>query len=151
MTPPHATITISAPARVVYAVLADTPLYPQWAPFTVAVEGPALAAGAQVTVHVEMTPGAALRQQPMTVTDATPHSRIAWGMCLGSTWLLHAEREQVVEALGAASCRYSTTDRMGGLLAPIVLALYGGSVTSGLERFAAALKARAEAQALESN
>ena len=146
MSAPHASIEINAPAQRVWAVLTDLPLYPQWAPFTVAIDG-ALAPGAQVTVHVEMTPGAALRQQPMTVTDVSPAAaRLAWTMSLLAPFLLHAEREQRVEGLSASTCRYSTTDRMSGLLAPLVLALYGGSVASGLQRFAAALKARAEAQ-----
>jgi hypothetical protein len=145
MSAPHASIEIAAPAQRVWEVLAALPLYPAWAPFTVAIDG-ALALGGQVTVHVEMTPGAALRLQPMTVTDVSPPARLAWTMTLLAPLLLHAEREQRVEGLSASACRYSTTDRMSGLLAPLVLALYGGSVASGLQRFAAALKARAEAQ-----
>jgi hypothetical protein len=145
--PPHASAFISAPAQCVWAVLTDLRSYPQWAPFTVQVEG-SLQVGAQVVVAVEMTPGAALRRQPMTVLDASPPTRLSWEMTMLHPYLLHAEREQVLQpGSDGASCTYSTTDRMSGLLAPLVLALYAGSVAQGLQSFAAALKARAEALA----
>jgi hypothetical protein len=118
--------------------------YPSWAPFTVALRARALAAGERLEVDVQMTPGAALQTQVMTVTAAAP-PRLAWTFTLLSPLLLHAEREQLVTPTGAATCRYSTSDAMSGLLAPLVLALYGGSITRGFEGLAAALKARAEA------
>jgi hypothetical protein len=142
MATPRASIVIAAPAARVWEVLTALHEYPAWAPFTVAARGRA-EVGQRVAVAVEMTPGAALREQVMTVTAAAP-PRLAWTFTLLSSLLLHAEREQTVEATGAAACTYSTSDTMTGLLAPLVLALYGASIEQGFASFARALKARAE-------
>lgn len=144
MPPPSAAIDIAAPASRVWEVLLALPEYPAWAPFTVALRAGRVAAGERLEVDVQMAPGAALQTQVMTVTAAAP-PRLAWTFTLLSPLLLHAEREQLVTPTGAATCRYSTSDTMRGLLAPLVLALYGASIARGFEALAAALKARAEA------
>ena len=127
------------------AILMNLPHYSAWAPFTVAVHGQ-VAPGNTLEMHVEMTPGARQRQQTMLVTEASPHC-IAWTYTLGARWLLFAHREQRVLPLTAGSCRYTTTDTMSGLLSPLVLCLYGPTVSAGLAAFARALKARAEGAA----
>ncbi len=124
------------------AILLATAHYPAWASFTVAVRGQ-VAPGNALEMHVEMTPGAGQRQQNMLVTEASPHC-ISWTYTLGARWLLFAQREQRVLPLTAGSCRYTTTDQMSGLLSPLVLCLYGSTVTAGLAAFARSLKARAE-------
>ncbi len=141
---PHASIEIAAPAARVLALLKDLRLYAELAAFVVSLEGTAVAPGEALDMVVEMTPGAALRRQRVVVVDAGRADAIAWTFTMGAPFLLHAVREQVVEATGPQSCRYATTDAMSGLLAGLVLYLYGDTVSAGLARFAAALKARAE-------
>src|SRR5207247_1008292 len=56
-----------------------------------------------------------------------------------------ARRDQYLEALGTARCRYVTTDIFLGVNADEIMKNHGGWVKAGFDAMALALKARAEA------
>lgn len=140
---PTATIHINAPPERVMAMLADLESYPAWMPFTTRMDG-ALRVGATITEHVQLTRGSSARRLQRVVVTAVEPDRLDWhSEMLGSRALLFARRTQTVTREGAG-CVYFTRDTMTGLLAPLVLWLYGRVVREGFEAQARALKARAE-------
>ena len=54
-------------------------------------------------------------------------------------------REQYLEAVNESSCSYFNTDRLTGVLAPIVLVCFGGYMRRGFADVAEGLKTYAEA------
>ena len=66
---------------------------------------------------------------------------------MGSATFLVANRYQVLEAIGEGRTRYTTTDYLSGLLAPLVKVLYAEPMRAGFQLAADGLKAYAEAQA----
>jgi hypothetical protein len=114
----------------------------------------------------------ATRRTVVRVTECS-EARLCWDSVLGSACLLHATRTQTVELVGGGGgdaateggaiasvgtgagatasarprTRYTSEDVMTGLLAPLVLCLYGAAVRRGFEAVAAALKAHCEGRA----
>ncbi len=83
---------------------------------------------------------------------------IAWRKTFGARWFLAAVREQHLEAESETSCVYHNTDRLTGVLAPMVLLCFGGfmrrgftDVGKGLRRYAEAKYARAKPGADQAN
>lgn len=71
---------------------------------------------------------------------------IAWQKKCGVRWLLHAVREQHLKPVGESGCSYHNTDKLTGVLAPMVLACFGGYMRRGFEAATEGLKAYAEAR-----
>lgn len=74
---------------------------------------------------------------------------IAWQKKFGTRWLLHAARQQHLEPVGESACSYHNTDRLTGVLAPMVFACFGGFMRRGFDDVAKGLKAYAEARQAE--
>ena len=136
-------VTIEAPVETVWRVLTDFDRYGEWNPFTPYVKAE-LAMGAPVDMRVAM--GAFRLKQTEIICALEPPRRLAWRTTIGAHWLLHAVREQRLEALGEAACRYATTDEFRGVLMPLVMLPSGGFVRRGFNAVAWALKRRAETQ-----
>jgi len=141
------TVTINAPAAVVWQVLTDLPSYPQWNPFTVKVESD-LTLGNPVDLYLPK-PGKSgeLMKQSEFVGTYEPEKSLAWGMTMKHRWVLQARRDQLIEAIDEKSCRYVTTDSFKGLLANTVIKKQGDWIKQGFDSVAFALKARAESLA----
>lgn len=135
-------IRIDAPADVVWDVLTDVGSYGRWNPFTPQVRTD-FAMGSPVRLRVRMGP------VNMTVTEIVRAyerpRRIVWSKEFGTRRLLAAVREQHLEPLGDSSCRYHNTDRLTGLLAPMVLLFFGGYMRRGFNDVGEGLKSYAEA------
>ena len=146
---PSASIDIAAPLSIVAGILLDLKSYTQWCPFTIAMRGE-LHPGETIMETVALTPGAtSLRLQPVVVREVTQgetHCKTVWESIMWTRAVLHAVRVQQLTATPDGGTHYTTTDRMSGLLAPLVLGLYGKCVQDGFVAIAAALKERAEAQ-----
>ena len=84
-------------------------------------------------------------KQPEFIQAVEPPRLLAWGLTMGARFLLFTRREQRLEALGETSCRYHTSDAFSGLLAPLIILLFGRIIRRGFNDVARALKARAEA------
>jgi hypothetical protein len=160
----YAETRIDAAPGAVMAALLDVGAYAAWrCPFTERIDGAAggaaLAPGALLTEHVRLSPGdAATRLTVVRVTECS-EARLSWDSVILCACLLHATRTQTVELVAAAADEgsgagalarphtlYTSEDVMTGLLAPLVLWLYGPAVRRGFEAVAAALKAHVEAR-----
>ena len=144
-------IEIAAPAAAVFALLSGVERYHEWGmPFTIKME-PAvlpLAVGTVITEHVVLDPSrpSSIRLQRVVVTEVAAPRRLCWESIMGLRLVLHAARVQEVRELpGGGGCVYETRDAMRGLLAPLVLCLYGRAVAQGFAAQGRALKAAAEA------
>lgn len=49
----------------------------------------------------------------------------------GARWLLSAQREQHLQPAGGTGCSYHNTDRLSGVLAPLVFLCFGGYMRRG--------------------
>lgn len=137
-------VTIEAPVETVWRVLTDFDRYGEWNPFTPHVKAE-LTMGGRVDMRVTM--GAFLLKQTEIICAIEPPTRLAWRTTIGARWLLHAVREQRLDVLGDATCRYATSDEFRGVLMPVVILLSGEFVRRGFNAVAVALKRRAESEA----
>ena len=134
-------LDIEASAERVWDILIDVDRYGEWNPFTFRVVT-SLKVGAPVDLHVDMGPYKVTQQQQIQAVE--PPGLLAWGMTMGARFLMFTRREQRVQRLGEARCRYETSDAFTGLLAPFVVLLFGRLVRRGFNNVARALKERAE-------
>lgn len=132
---------IDAPRAEVWDVLSDFERYPEWNPFTPEVRT-TLEPGTPVEMRVVLWTG--VRDQREVVRQVVPGERICWGMHMGAPWLVNAERCQWLEPLPGGRTRYVTEDRIAGVVAPLVLLLYGASMQRGFDGVARGLKATCE-------
>ncbi|MGH8353881.1 MAG: SRPBCC domain-containing protein [Pseudomonas sp.] len=139
------TVAIDAPAALVWEVLVDLERYPQWNPFTVKVES-TLKLGEPVNLFLPdpARPGELLHVAEQLAAFERP-TLLAWEMIASASNPDAARREQHIEASGAASCSYYTSDLFLGPTAPSVMENHGPWVKQGFDAVALALKVRAEA------
>jgi len=138
------TVTIEAPASVVWQVLIDLPSYSEWNPFTVKVESD-LRLGEKVDLYLPKPKQAdELMMQREYLKLIEPEQQLSWGMAMGHRWLLEARRDQYIEVIDSRSCRYHTTDSFTGLLTGLVMKSQGQWIKDGFDAIATALKKRAE-------
>ncbi len=135
-------VEINAPIDVVWTVLTEVGKYGRWNPFTPQVRTD-FSIGSPANLLVRMGP-AKFRITESVCAFEKPRL-IAWKKKFGAPWLLHAVREQHLEPVGKTSCSYHNTDRLTGLLAPMVFVCFGGYMRRGFDDVAEGLKACAEA------
>jgi hypothetical protein len=139
----RAEVEIDAPIERVWRILTDLEHYADWNPFTPKVET-TLAIGDPIHLHVRLA-GGRLLHRVETVTRNAPHT-LGWEMKMGARFLLHAERVQVLTALGADRTHYLSEDRFTGWLRPLVLGLFGKAMQRGFRDCGLGLKQAAEAR-----
>lgn len=128
---------IDAPPETVWAILTDTPKYPEWDPYCEKIEGE-LALGSKIKAFSKLSPGRAF---PVKVTALEPNERMTWtgGMPLG---LFTGERTFTLEPREGG-----THFEMREVFSGPMLRLIGRSIpdmTEAFADFAKGLKARAE-------
>ena len=142
----RAEIEIDATPEVVFDLLTDLAKYPEWNPFTEAVETE-LEIGEPVTLYVKM-PGRPRVVQREWVNRVEAPERICWGIRWAlrdaGTGALTTNRHQLLESLGEARTRYTTWDEFSGWLVPLVFAIYGGPMRKAFAQMAEALRVRCE-------
>ena len=136
-------IRIHAPAEVVWDVLTDVGNYRRWNPFTPQARTD-FTIGSPVKLLVRMGPMNVRITE--TVCAYEKPRLIAWNRAFGARRLLFALREQHLEPLDDSSCRYHNTDRLTGLLAPMVFRCFGGYMRRGFDDVGEGLKRYAEAR-----
>jgi len=145
-------IEIDAPRAQVWDVLTDVARYPEWNPFTVSVRT-TFELGSPVDMRVALRPPgknqrpARTRHQVEYVTGYAEGHRVSWGVAVGPSWFLSADRVQELTDLGDDRTRYFTSDVFTGVGVPLMRALTGRYVQRGFADVARALKARCELSA----
>ncbi len=139
------TVTIDAPASVVWEVLTDLPRYGAWNPFCYAVTS-TLEMGAPVEMQLNnyTMPGETYPNVEY-VCAKVPERLLSWELPDSEAMPYPARRDQVIEALGPARCTYYSTDAFFGPNARHVMFFCGAWIKRAFDDTARALKARAEA------
>lgn len=135
-------VEIHAPIDLVWTVLTEVDKYSDWNPFTPQVRTD-FSIGSPANLLVRMGPAKFRIAESMCAFE-NPRL-IAWEKTFGARWLLHAVREQHLQPVGRTGCSYHNTDRLTGVLAPMVFACFGSYMRRGFDDVAEGLKARAEA------
>lgn len=136
------TVTIDAPAAVVWAVITDLPRYGEWNPFVVACRS-TLAVGDPVVMRVHVFPAFAQSQRE-TVLEHVSGERLCYGIAGDRLGALASRRCHAVTAQGAHRSRYRSHFVLSGFLAPVVRGLLGARLARGFHAMTAALARRAE-------
>jgi hypothetical protein len=137
------TVEIDAPASFVWDVLVDYPRYPEWNPYTIAVET-TLELGDPIDLTLpdpDGSEGTILNREYIRIVDAPHHLR--YDTAEEYPGLL-GMRDQYIAELGPDRCSYYTTDTLSGELADLVMESNGAWIKAGFDAVAHALKVRAE-------
>jgi hypothetical protein len=137
------TVEIAAPASFVWDVLVDYPRYPEWNPYTIAVET-TLEVDDRIDLTLPSPDGSGdtiLNREFIRVVDPPHHLRYDTGSEYQG---LLGMRDQFITELGPDRCSYVTTDTLSGELADLVMETNGDWIKAGFDAVAHALKARAE-------
>ena len=144
-----AAIDIDAAAADVWAVLLDVDRYPEWNPFTVSVMT-TFELGSPVDMRVALR-GRRRRDgtfrtmhQVEYVTGFEPGRQLSWGVSVGPSWFIQADRWQRLTDLGGGRTRYETSDEFTGVGVGLMLALMRRHMERGFRDVAQALKSRCE-------
>jgi uncharacterized protein YndB with AHSA1/START domain len=137
------TVEIDAPAAFVWDVLVDYPRYPEWNPYTIAVET-SLALDDRIGLTLnnpDGSEGTFVNREFIRIVDPPHHLRYDTGDEMEG---IFAVRDQWINELRPDRCAYCTTDTLSGDHAALVMELNGEWVRAGFDSVAYALKARAE-------
>ena len=136
-------IRIEAPVGFVWKVLTDVKKYGEWNPFTPRVRTD-FTIGSPAHLRVRM--GKAKMPITETVCAFESPRLIAWRKTFGARWLLVAVREQHLEPVSETACQYHNTDRLTGMLAPLVFLCFGGYMRRGFTDVGDGLRRYSEAK-----
>ena len=138
------TVTIDAPASVVWEVLTDLPSYGAWNPFCIAAES-TLEIGAPIKMRLTnyTMPGETYPNVEYVCANV-PGRLLSWELPHSETMPYPARRDQVIEAQGADRCTYYSTDAFFGPNASHVMFFCAGWIKRAFDDTAQGLKRRAE-------
>ena len=138
------TVTIDAPASVVWDVLTDLPSYREWNPFCFGAES-TLEIGAPMKMQLNnyTMPGETYPNVEYVCANV-PERLLSWELRDSSEMPYPARRDQVIEAQGPERCTYYSTDAFFGPNGVHVMFFCGAWVKRAFDDTARALKSRAE-------
>lgn len=138
------TVEIAAPASVVWHVLCDMPRYNEWNPFCVrAASTLQMGAAVEMTLVNYAAPGTLVPNLEY-ICALEPERLISWRMHHSEAWPYPARRDQVIEPVSDAVCRYFSTDAFLGANGIHVFRFAGPWIKRAFDDSAHALKTRAE-------
>lgn len=129
---------IEAPAARVWDVLMDLPRYPDWNPYTIAMQS-TLQIGDPMIMSVKMSDALTIEQTEY-IRVLEPRHKVCWGIDTDSPEFNSGERCQWLEELPGGGTLYVTEDLIEGTANPLVTALFGDAVKNGFDAVALALK-----------
>ena len=144
-----ASVEIDAPVERVWDVLRDVERYPEWNPFTVSVQTD-FALGSPVDMRVNLFGRYRRDGSPRTihqveyVTGYDEGRRVSWGVPVGPSWFILADRWQELTDLGGGRTRYETVDEFTGVGVGFMLLLMRRHMERGFTEVGLALKERCE-------
>jgi hypothetical protein len=134
----RASVEIEAPIERVWAVLTGFSEYGEWNAFTPEVRAEARV-GAEIEI-VAVLMGMRFVERGRVIAVQAPHM-LRWEVFPMHRSLARGDRVQTLEALTAGRCRYTTEDRLSGILALFIALLMRPFVTRGFAKMAEGLKA----------
>lgn len=135
------TVEIDAPAEFVWSALLDYANYPQWNPYTLAVDT-TLVIGSTIDLTLPMPDGSEgtfVSREYVRVVDPPRLLRYDTGDTFPG---LLGVRDQLITALGVDRCGYHTFETFTGKYADAVFAAQGAWVKKGFDSVAHALRDR---------
>jgi len=152
----QASVSIDAPAELVWSVMLDLPSYGLWNPFIRRIDAPegrAPLVGDAITLHVRFGGGRSFASrerittiEPPAVTGSVARAVLEYEFYgrLHRVGLIRGRRSQRLEQVAGGLTRYRTEERFRGAM---TFLLSMRAVQDGFERHAHALKLRAESMA----
>ncbi len=137
-------LLIDLPVEPVWDVLSDTGKYGEWNSFSPEAQTD-FKVGSPIHVLLDMGSGK-MKRISLTVHAYDPPRFVSWGTVFGAGWIFRGVREQHLEPVGEASCRYCCIERMTGLLAPLIMLLFGNHMHRSYTTVGRELKRYAEAK-----
>jgi len=133
------TITIKAPAQMIWEILVDAANWPTWNSTVDKVDG-TIAPGESITVYAKVNPGRAF---PVKVTEFAAPQRMVWtgGMPLG---LFKGVRTYTLTSRDEGETDFTMSEEYSGLLAGMMTRSIP-DLQPAFDEFARSLKAKAEA------
>ncbi|WP_341268479.1 MULTISPECIES: SRPBCC domain-containing protein [Gordonia] len=138
-------ITINAPADVVWRVLTDFDAYGEWNPFQVECSS-TLIPGAPIDMRFELGPGG-LKRKREYIVDVTPGSTFAYSMKPAPLGTVRSLRRHTVVDLGDGRSRYDSHFEITGPVSGLVKLMFGKELIEKFAAVTAAIGPRAEALA----
>jgi uncharacterized protein YndB with AHSA1/START domain len=137
------TVEIDAPAEFVWSVLIDYPSYPQWNPYTLAVDT-TLAIDSPIDLTLPKPDGSeGTWVSREYIREVAPPRLLRYDT--GDTFPgLLGVRDQLITPLGSERCSYRTFETFTGKYADAVFAAQGAYVKKGFDSVAHALRDRVE-------
>lgn len=135
-------IEIEAPPASVWAVLVDTPRYPQWNPFIVELRGE-LSVAQDIRFSFRIPPAPRLPGRA-TVLKVEAVAELRWAGRLLWPWLFRAEHYHLLTALEGNRTRLVHGEIFSGLMAALAWPLLSVFARPVYARFNQALRERAE-------
>jgi uncharacterized protein YndB with AHSA1/START domain len=135
------TVTINAPADVVWRVLTDLPRYAEWNPFCLECES-TLKPGDPIRMKVNL--GRKPQQVEEVVEEFVAGRHFAYHMKPYPAGALSSLRSHDVEKLGPAQTRYRSHFELRGWMKPLVIALFGTKLRAGFGAMTESVRERAE-------
>jgi hypothetical protein len=136
------TIEIPASPERVWQILSDTPRYPEWNPFIVALRGE-LASGREIKFHFRIPPAPRLPGRA-TVLKATPGAELRWAGRIIGSWLFRAEHYHLLTPAEGQRTRLEHGELFSGMLAQLTWPLLRFFAAPVYDRFNQALLERVE-------
>lgn len=137
-------VRIDLSASMVWDVLVDVEKYGEWNPFSPEAQTD-FNVGSPIHVLLDMGSGK-MKRLSLTIHAFDPPRLVSWGTVFGAGWIFRGVREQHLEPAGEMSCRYRCTERMTGLLAPMIMTLFGNHMRRSYTEVGRELKRYAEAK-----
>lgn len=135
-------IEIDAPPARVWAVLVDTPHYPQWNPFIVAVRGE-LSVAHEIRFLFRIPPAPRMPGRA-TVLKVEAGAELRWAGRLLWPWLFRAEHYHLLAPVEGGRTRFAHGEIFSGLTAALAWPLLRLFAQPVYARFNQALRERAE-------
>ncbi len=139
----HTEIEIAAEPEHVWSILTEFPVYPEWNPFILNIQGE-VKLDARLKVHIQPYGGKAMTFRPR-VLAVEPGKELRWLGHFLFPNLFDGEHRFVIESIADGRIRFTQSERFSGLLVPLFKKSLEKDTKIGFEAMNLAIKARAEA------
>ncbi len=133
---------IAASAESVWATLMEAAAYPAWSPFIRSIHG-VIAEGQRISVELQLHGRKPQRVRPRIVAVEPPRC-LEWLGQIGPRGVFDARHRFEIRANGETSCELVHSERLTGLLVPLVRSMLTGPTPAAFIAHNLALKSKVE-------